>query len=299
MILEYTDFVAERHRIWEQRQTGNGDWSTVDQLLQHRKFTNVFRVLDYGSQFLLKELLGTGAGQYPTPTALLRSFLYRYTNRPEPWEWYLAAEGRYPTASDMESGRLLRAWQEYDRQGGVFFSSAYTMFSGGENPGVRRFEWAIGLAEQTLPLAGKFAHATGTQARVDILRTLPRVGYFMAQQVVTDFGYIDPDYDENDWVAPGPGSLRGAAIVSPGGDFHDVVDLCQDSIAALRPEVSLSLPNGGRRTPSLMDVQNTLCEFDKYIRWVSRPLPANTYQPKHPGTQPVPTLPLHWKGQNT
>ena len=294
IVYDYLSFVAGRHDIWVQRRKGT-DWTTPDPLLRTRKFTNVFRVLDYGTQFVIRELLDNGTAER-NPTALMRCFLYRYTNRPEPWVWYKEKTGRYPTWKDMEDGTLLKLWREYDAAGGVFFSSAYTMFSGGENPGVRRFEWAIGLAGQ-VPTNGRFYTTSDTQERVDILRQLPRTGFFMAQQVATDFGYIDNRYDENDWVAPGPGSLRGAAHLAPGADFHTVVDLCQDVLTVLEPQVHIELPEGkGIRYPSLMDVQNTLCEFDKYVRWRDKPL-AKPYQPKHPGTVPDPVLPLYWEGQ--
>ena len=57
MALDYLEFVEERHRIWEKRRSGEPQPWTEDHVLQDRKFTNVFRVLDYGSQFLLTNLL--------------------------------------------------------------------------------------------------------------------------------------------------------------------------------------------------------------------------------------------------
>lgn len=78
----YHDFVVARHQIWEKRQLGlPAPWAT-DPLLNTRKFTNVFRVLDAGTQFVIRELFPDTTYQ----TALMRAFLYRYTNRPEPWE---------------------------------------------------------------------------------------------------------------------------------------------------------------------------------------------------------------------
>ena len=43
-----------------------------------------------------------------------------------------------------------------------------------------------------------------------------------------------------------------------------------------------------------MDVQNTLCEFSKYVRFQSKPIPTKQYVPAHPGPQPPPVLPKHW-----
>ena len=56
MWLVYRAFVIERHKIWERRQAGEpGPW-TRDPILASRKFTNVFRVLDPGTQFVLTDL---------------------------------------------------------------------------------------------------------------------------------------------------------------------------------------------------------------------------------------------------
>lgn len=55
--MEYLEFVHERHNVWERRRAGDPQPWTSDPVLAGNKFTNVFRVLDYGSQFLLKELL--------------------------------------------------------------------------------------------------------------------------------------------------------------------------------------------------------------------------------------------------
>ncbi len=57
MIETYLSFCRERHKIWLKRQAGDpGPW-TDDPILATRKFTNVFRILDPGTQFVVQELL--------------------------------------------------------------------------------------------------------------------------------------------------------------------------------------------------------------------------------------------------
>src|SRR5690349_21447205 len=106
MTMTYLDFVAERHRVWERRQkefsTAPVVW-TDDPVLAAFKFTNVFRVLDAGSQFLLKML----NEPISFSEKVFRAFLYRYTNRPEPYVAFHMAFGRYPLRSDAENGDLL------------------------------------------------------------------------------------------------------------------------------------------------------------------------------------------------
>jgi hypothetical protein len=48
------------------------------------------------------------------------------------------------------------------------------------------------------------------------------------------------------------------------------------------------------RSLTLMDVQNTLCEFGKYVKETKNPRKKTTYRPSHPGVQPVPIVPAWW-----
>lgn len=303
MLNTYVSFVLERHLIWKRRHRGTGEWKTYDRVLASRKFCNVYRVLDYGSQYVCKELLyGADSILLGPEDVLFRAMAYRYTNRPEPWEWFRGQVGRYPLAADAQSGLVLEVWREWDRRHGVFFSSAYTMFSGGENPGVRRFEWALGLATDSIALAPRLFAEPDAQARCDLLKTLPRVGDFMAQQVLTDINY-SPFHvgTENDWVTSGPGSLRGHALLTPEHElsFEQVVNRCQSVLRdRLGKTIALQMGGGALRYPSKMDVQNTLCEFDKYIRWKAKPTPRKPYRPAHPGRPAEPFLPPHWLQEN-
>ena len=91
---DFLRFVVERHRIWEQRQAGAPQPWTDDPVLATRKFTNVFRVLDPGTQFLLTDLFEPDIDPRDT---LMRAFLYRHTGRVEIWELLGVMTGQYPT----------------------------------------------------------------------------------------------------------------------------------------------------------------------------------------------------------
>ena len=58
MVELYQHMVRERHQIWLARQHGASYPWTEDPVLANRKFTNMFRVLDPGSQFVF-DLDGT------------------------------------------------------------------------------------------------------------------------------------------------------------------------------------------------------------------------------------------------
>lgn len=261
---EYLRFVENRHLIWETRQSGvPGPW-TDDPILQAYKFTNVFRILDRGTQFLLRMMADSDPED-----RLLHAFLYRYTNRPEPWIWWKENQGSWPTWKDLPVLRY--SWvHEY---AGPVFGTAYTMFSGGENPGINRTEWAVDLAAQ----AYEFRWWRPGRNLARELESLPRVGSFMSMQIITDKGYLDQGYDENAWVQAGPGSKRGTALLG----FRDPLEAFRWAQGELRHVTLYGRP------PSLMDIQNTFCEYQKYRRYSEGGPRRKGYRPG-----PVPEKPF-------
>lgn len=287
MWMLYRDFVLERHRVWERRQAGEpGPW-TRDPILASRKFTNVFRILDPGTQFVLTELAG------PEPRdELFRLFLYRHTGRVEAWQYLPIALGAYPGADDAAA--IVAAWDEY-RGGGQrsVFTGAYLVFPQSQVPGTDKMRSIVDLADRVFarssPVTEAFLRAGSPAERFRVLRANKGVGDFMSMQVLADWNYLHALGDENDFVIAGPGARKGTALVFPG-------EKPESAIARARalwlddPEC----PTLVGRPPSLMDVQNTMCEFSKLTRYLTR-APGEPYKPAHPGQQGPPVLPTEWK----
>lgn len=296
----YKAFVKNRHSIWEARQRGAmpGLW-TLDPILQRKKFTNVFRILDHGSQFLTEELLWDHAA-YPEEEILMRAFLYRYINRPEPFEFFLEEHGRYPLIEDLR-GELQASWGRY---GGPFFGSAYTMFCGAENAGMTRIGWAMGLVascflpESSGNITQGFFAAKTQQERFLALQEAPRCANFMAMQILTDWGYSMYGEDtENEFVSPGPGSKVGLRRLEPTGKLENALRWAHEVILSDpdAPRIPIPVLGSAGRPPSIMDIQNTFCEFGKYMRYLDKgPESGRQYKPAHPEKQPQPFLPMHW-----
>ena len=298
---DYLHFVAERHKIWEARQRGEpGPW-TDDPVLQGRKFTNVFRALDWGSQFLINELFRY---VYPNDVSMrdivVRAFLYRYTNRPDPWEFYYEYHGRYPRTVDLDA--VEETWELFRTHGGGVFGNAYTMFSGAENKGMSRVEWLLGLARQYFTpdspndVIPALVKTSSVAERLAILQTVPRCADFMSMQVATDIGYSSAlPSDENEIILAGPGAKRGIAAFAPGEDPVAVIHYVRDALPGWLGDDTprIILPDGRERFPSLLDVQNTFCELSKYLRYKYKPGAGRRYSPAH-GQIPPPVLPDHW-----
>lgn len=299
MAMAYLDFVEERHRVWKRRQRGVAQqpW-TDDPILASRKFTNVFRVLDPGSQYLLRMMNEPGitAGD-----ALARAYLYRMTNRPETWDHLKAEMGWWPRAEDM--GELLASTLAgYRDGGGQVFSGAYIIMPEPGVKGVDKARSVAKLAERYFHpdspgnLVEEFLAQPSMEKRFYLLLDQPGIGPFIAMQVLTDFGYspFGADQDEDEFVMAGPGARKGAKeIFGTSKSARDVISWCQTAV-----HQSQGVPVLQGRPPSKMDIQNTLCEFSKYARYMrtwSAAAAAKPYQAAHPGPQDAPVLPVHWK----
>jgi len=300
----YLYFIRERHAVWFNRYHGEpGPW-TDDPILASKKFCNMFRVLDWGSQYLGRELL---AGEKDPKEVLFRAFLYRHTNRPEPFEWFEIYQGGVPTTRDLLNGDLSTAWYEFAAAGGKIFSTAYRVNASADSYHLPKYQWVLNSArEYLLPRIDRILAAESQAERAEILQEIPRVGPFMAMQILTDLGYseIFPDR-ENELALIGPGSERGilhlTGDVVPGRSMEDWTGFMRDLqalVVALPDTPRISLPDGRTRALSLTDVQNTLCEFDKYQRYLKKGVPAEAaaagYRAAHPGGLPALYLPTHW-----
>ena len=313
---DFLAFVAERHRIWEKRQAGLPQPWTEDPVLAVRKMTNVFRVLDPGTQFVLTDLLEPGL---PERDQLMRLFLYRHTGRVPAWQW-LGLSCGYPTVANLEDVRL--ALKEY-RGGGVFreknvkpfadrankaaglgetkfkrtvFTNAYLVFPQSQVGGTDKLDSIIDLAQRAFnpgspeDIMPAWERSTTQRERFTALRSPKGVGDFMAMQILTDTSYSQGVDREDEFLTPGPGSIKGAKALDPGVPTMTVVRRVVEAVRGL-PDC----PRVGYRVPSLMDIgSNLLCEWSKYVRFKGQPLPNKIYKPSHPGVQPEPVLPSYY-----
>lgn len=277
----YMHFVRERHGVYLARQAGLPQPWTEDPVLASRKFTNVFRVLDPGSQFVFELDTDDPRDQ------IARLFLYRITNLPATWDAIHAGLGRYPTVEDiLEMDRLVSIIKAYRDVGNRVFSGAYIIIP---EPGTAndKVEGAVRATRtfvtDMLPL---FLESETQEQRFQALRSAPGMGKFLSMQVLTDWGYLQDVNRENEFIVAGPGARRGAAHLSDLPAEKVISNLIR--LWAVEGDVRV-----GHYTPSMMDVQNTLCEFSKYHRFAVggktyRKIP---YSPAHPGEQPEPLLP--------
>lgn len=87
LLNEFFQFMRDRHDVHVRRLAGEDIW-TDDPILEEYKFTNIFRVFDRNTQFILHEVIpskGIPCDESDTEVCF-RVLLFRMFNRIETWE---------------------------------------------------------------------------------------------------------------------------------------------------------------------------------------------------------------------
>lgn len=280
----YRSFVIERHGVWLKRQNNEPQPWTNDPVISRRSFTNMFRVLDPGSQFVFDL-------EHDDPvTVISRLVFYRITNLPSTWLAMRSAFGRYPTAGDFihQSAPLFQILDTHRQIGNRVFSGAYIIVP---EPGTKndKVGGALRLVRTFVTeKAEAFIGAESQDEKFAVLKSTPGLGKFLSMQILTDWNYLELKKPDLSFIVAGPGAVRGAALLNPIKKPEQVIhDLAYDWLG--HPFVALE-----GRSLTLMDVQNTLCEFGKYSRELTTPRKKTEYRPSHPGAQPLPLVPAWW-----
>ena len=260
-------YVRERANMLNLRMSGVlPPWTTSNELATHR-FCNVFRVCDRGSQEAVRLMAGMPENSSELDDATL-AFAYRRTNLADGWREAVARFGL-----PLHDG-IVEWLREVDASGlTIHTSRAYNVATGRGGKG----KTVVGfLADQMESLLAEgyfedFVSQDTFAGQIGTLVGADRIGKFMAQQIVTDYGYGRSGYDryEDRGVVVGPGSLRGLRWLFPEDDLSEGRDDAH-IVLVHRMLMSVGHPTinvgGVVHDMTLMDTQNCLCEFDKLNR---------------------------------
>lgn len=139
------------------------------------------------------------------------------------------------------------------------------------------------LCQRVLPAAyellgagrwrGAYGSRTTLAARHKTLLGLEGVGSFIGAQIIADLKNTEghPLYKADDWYswsAPGPGSLRGLEWFFGRRITEGHYAYAMDEVRAYieKYSQSLALYQGAEHRINMQDLQNCLCEYDKYLR---------------------------------
>lgn len=273
--LTFIEWVVERHAIYKRKNLGVKPPWTMDPILAKYHFCNVYRDLDAVTDWLRSNWYYPNEmrGDLRLTTAVI---IARHFNHP-PFLNYLG----YPDL-DIVNFLLPKRVGEWVKAGKKLMNfQAYTRIQHADEG-----DRVVALIKATRLMWPNIAVGLNTSLQLSWkqFQLLPGVGKFMAYEIVCDLKLTQLLRDAPDrmtWANIGPGSRRGLRQV-----FY-VEENFSDALGVRMIEHLMKLINNyvnynGLAMPTLemRDVEHSLCEYDKYIRfWETPGKPHRLYKP--------------------
>lgn len=261
-------WISERQRIYDKKSAGAPKPWTNDEILRDNKFCNVYREQDKTTVWIAENWRTPHADHVDLWFAML---VARLINNPDS----LKALGvPLPWSAD----RFLKRLKARRGGGAKVFSGAYIVSTNGV-----AMDKLVYLATHVLTPIWE-ARKTVRPRVGDTLDALHKrltafngVGSFIGAQVVADMKYVAPLASAADWwsfASSGPGSRRGLnrimgrPVDASWSETEWRRALCELGVALADDKKYTALrASGALPTPiHCQDLQNCLCEFDKYMR---------------------------------
>ena len=273
-------FIKERHAVYLRKERGDPWPWTEDPILQKYRFCNVYRNLDRQSKLIQDNWLHPHNKDSDVWFAMVVARLVNW--------WPTLQEVGYPVLwnpAAFKWNMLARSARGEKIFTGAYMVRADAVISGYKADYLADFVLSPMWSERKYlrPKEGETLQSFHTR-----LMEFRDMGSFMAAQVVADVKYAEGSplrraRDWETWAAPGPGSLRGLNRVN--GDDRDrrwKPHEWEASFQLLLSEVWRTME--ARKAPmpriSGQDLQNCLCEFDKYERVrLGQGRPRSMYHP--------------------
>ncbi len=267
----YWKFATERQNVFFNRINNAENW-TNDRVLQEYKFTNVYRVTDRVSQYLLKEVI-YNYNSDPKET-LFRILIFKTFNKINTWEVLLNRLGTVAYA-EYSFSKYDNVLTDLLNSGHSIYSGAYIMTSGKSTFGhSRKHRNHLKLIEKMMNdgLDERILQASELSEVFALLKSYPTIGNFLAYQYTIDINYSEIcNFSEMDFVCPGPGAIDGIrkCFTDPGAYSNsDIIKYTAENQKSEFERLNLNFKNLWGRELQLIDCQNLFCEVDKYARVV-------------------------------
>src|SRR5208282_924999 len=253
-------WIAERHSIYLKKEAGEPKPWTTDSILQRYRFCNSYRELDKVTQWIAEHWRDN---HYDNPEVWFAMTVARLVNWPDTLE-----ELGYPVPFDpMHFIEVLERRKQAKEKvfTGVYIVPAKAGFS----------SKAKYLASEVLnPMwcqRNDITESARTLAEFhEQLMKYNGMGSFLAGQVVCDTKYtslLKNSVDWWDWACSGPGSKRGLnRVMNYPVNQSWQGSMWSDTMSDLRRQIKPLITEVGMPEIHMQDLQNCLCEFDKYER---------------------------------
>lgn len=269
-------FITKRQQVWYHRtiEESSPPW-TEDEILQQNRFTNVYRRLDPGTQYVIQEILEKDASKQ---NKIFNVMVYRLIGRLKTHEYlgFLSLEDF--NAVDFEEKLKHRR----DKQNETVFTGAY-MVAGysqmGSSDKVENIAALFSEIASDTEYFDQLCASNSIEEAYDIILSQPGFGNFLAYQVLVDLLYPVEYHDgqpvlpfsANEWSSPGPGAIKGLKRLANMNEINrlDVMEWLHGNQHQEFERLNLPFPylldgQGEKVELTLADIQNCLCEFYKY-----------------------------------
>lgn len=251
-------WITERHSIYMKRQKGLPAPWTTDLILQSYRFCNVYRENDKVSQWIIKNWIKPNR---ECPDLWFAAAVARYINEPATLE----AIG-FPVP--WNARKFVNAIVKRREAGLTAYNPAYIISTGGRTQPKHLYlsEFLGGLWRRRAVLRPR--EGMSLREYSDLLVVQPGLGTFMVGQIIGDLKQ-EQLLKAPDWMSfsvSGPGSRRGLNRVlgNPVKQPWKEAEWFEE-LSALRDVVNKSTPKGMPLIDG-QNMQNCLCELDKYLR---------------------------------
>jgi hypothetical protein len=272
-VAELAKFMIARDTARQNKEAGVPKPWTKDPILQTFRFCNVHREDDAVTRWLRLNYFSKFKND---PDAWFAAVVARLLNLPESLD-EVAVQRNYVLPFKPE--KLRKVLHERKAAGEKNFNAAYIVSTNGV--AMDKVDYLI--LRVLGPLWAnrkKLRPRSGTLSEYHKrLMEYDGLGSFIAAQVIADLKYMPPFFDENigiptafadDWysfAASGPGSRRGLnRVMDRPADYHQSEISWRMELGALAHALPHKLPFVVGNGLHAQDVQNCLCEFDKYER---------------------------------
>jgi len=219
---------------------------------------------------------------------LIKNIIYNYNSNPKEVLFRILI---FKTFNKIETWELLEkrlgniSYKSFDfklydevlshlmANGKSIYSGAYIMTSGRSKFGYsKKHRNHLKLIDYMMKdgFTEKVLNSVSMENLFNILKEYPTIGNFLAYQYATDINYSDVvDFNEMDFVYPGPGALDGIrkCFIDLGGyNEADIIRYVTEHQNEEFEKNNIKFKNLWGRDLQLIDCQNLFCEVDKYAR---------------------------------
>lgn len=266
----FLKFIRERHAIYERRQLGAPKPWTKDPILQAYRFCNVYRELDTQTIWFAKNWRKAYADDEDLWFA---SLLFRLIN------WHeTAAELRWLRGGESPWGRwahnlFVETLDERAAAGKKVYNGAYMIST--HRVKQKKSEYLAAALDRIWSNRKKLRYVPWSALATYHATLMGQfdVGSFIAGQVIADCKYAGKMTTANDWWSfscSGPGSRRGLSRLIYGSPKPEIPWQEEDFRHCVRLLMTEHVEEfiAANKMPKMhaQDIQNCLCEFDKYER---------------------------------